>query len=177
MGNKSIEVLIVWSLNTKISSADIIDGFVVNHERAVRVFESRVCGEDRVVWLHDGGSDLWCRVHAEFEFALFAVVHRQSLHEQSTKPRTGTTAEGVENEEALQPRAVVRNSSQLVKDLIDKLLAYSVVTSCVVVGCIFFTGDHLIWVEETSVWPSSDFVDNIRFEIAVDGSWDIFAIA
>ncbi len=32
--------------------ADVIDGFVVNHERTVAVLESGVRGQDRVVRLH-----------------------------------------------------------------------------------------------------------------------------
>jgi hypothetical protein len=48
------------------------------------------------------------------------------------------------------------------------------VTSGEVVGGIFLSGDELLRVEELSVGTSSDFIDDGRFKIEEDGSWDVF---
>ena len=72
---------------------------------------------------------------------------------------------------------MVCNSSDLVKDLIDQFLADGVVTTSVVVASILLARDHLIRVEERSIGASPDLIDDVGLEIAVDGSWDIFAVA
>ena len=35
LSDESVQVLVVWSLNSKVSSADVVDSFVVDHEGAV----------------------------------------------------------------------------------------------------------------------------------------------
>ena len=64
--NQAIQVLIVGSLDAQVATANVIDGFVVDHETAIRVLESRVSGQDGVVWLNNGGSDLRSRVDTKF---------------------------------------------------------------------------------------------------------------
>ena len=82
----------------------------------------------------------------------------------------------MKDEEPLETSAVIGNTTNFVQNLIDELLANSVVTTGVVVGCIFLAGDHVLGVEEATVGASADFIDDIGLEIAVDGSWDIFAL-
>lgn len=141
------------------------------------MLEGSVGGEDGVVWLNNRSSDLRSGVHAELELALLAVVDRQTLHEESTETRTRTTAKGVEDKETLETRAVVGNTANLVQDLVDELLADSVVTTSIVVGSILLASDHLVWVEKVLVGTSANLVDNVWLEIAVDGAGHIFAVA
>ncbi len=42
----------VVPFNVDVPPADVVDGFVVNHERAVRVLQRRVRRQDRIIWLH-----------------------------------------------------------------------------------------------------------------------------
>jgi hypothetical protein len=107
LSDQAVQVLVVGTLNAEVAAADVIDGLVVNHEGAVGVLEGGVGGEDRVVGLDNGGGDLGRRVDTELELALLAVVDREALHEEGTETGTGTTTEGVEDEEALETRAVV----------------------------------------------------------------------
>lgn len=133
MSNEAVQVLVVWSLDSKVSATDVIDGFVVDHETAVGMLEGCVRSEDRVIGLHNRGSDLRSRVHAEFELALLAVVDRETLHQQRAESRSSTAAERVEHQEALKARAVVGNTSNLVQHLVDELFANSVVSTCIIV--------------------------------------------
>jgi hypothetical protein len=135
-----------------------------------------VSGENGVVWLNNGVGDLRGRIDGELQLALLAVVDGQTLHEQRTETRACATTEGVEDEEALKTGAVVGNTADLVEDLIDELLANSVVTTGVVVGRIFLASDHVLGVEEGSVGASADLINNIGLEIAVDGTGNIFAL-
>lgn len=50
-------------------------------------------------------------------------------------------------------------------------------TTGIVVGRIFLACDHLLRVKEVSIGSGANFIDDIGFEIAVDGSGDIFALA
>jgi hypothetical protein len=46
LSNESVQVGVGGSLDVEVSSADVIDGFVVEHNSNISVFEERVGGED-----------------------------------------------------------------------------------------------------------------------------------
>ena len=134
-------------------------------------------GQDGVVGLNHRGGIGRSRVDTEFQLGLFAVVNRQSLHQQGAESRTRAATKGVEDQEALQTGAIVRNTTDFVEHLINHLLSNGVVATGVVVRSILLACDHLFRVEETAVRSSADLVDNVRLEIAVDGSRDISSLA
>ena len=177
LSNKAVQVLVVGALKAEVSAADIVDGLVVDHEGAVRVLEGGVGGEDGVVGLDNGGGDLRGGVDAELELALLAVVDGETLHEEGTETGTGTTTEGVEDEESLKTGAVVGNTADLVENTLNQLLANGVVTTSIVVRGIFLSGDHVLGVEQGAVGAGADLVDDIGLQVGVDGTGDIFALA
>ena len=71
-----IQVGVAWPLYVKISSADIVDRLIVDHERAVAVLESCVRAQGGVVGLHHGGGHLRSWVDAELQLRLLPVVDR-----------------------------------------------------------------------------------------------------
>nr|ACN31580.1 unknown [Zea mays] len=176
LGNQAVEVLVAGAFNTEVAAADVVDGLVVNHETAVGVLKGSVGGEDRVVGLNNGGGVLRSRVDAEFQLGLLAVVNGQTLHQESTKTGTGTTTEGVEDQETLETGAVVGNTADLVEDLVDHLLADGVVTTGIVVRGILLASDHVLGVEKTAVGTGADLIDNIGLKVAVDGARNVLAL-
>ena len=42
LGNESVQVGVGWSLNIEISSTDIINGFVIDHDSDISMLEERV---------------------------------------------------------------------------------------------------------------------------------------
>jgi len=80
--DQSVQVGVGWSFNVEVSSADVVDSFVVNHESAVGVFKGGVSGQDGVVWLDDGGGDLWGWVDGEFELGFLSVVDGETFHKE-----------------------------------------------------------------------------------------------
>jgi len=173
--NESVQVGVGGSLDVQVSSADVVDGLVVDHEGAVRVLEGGVRGEDTVVWLNDGGRDLRGRVDGELELGLLAVVDGESLHKKRSKAGTGTATEGVEDQKALKTSALIGELSDSVEHEIDDLLTNGVVATGVVVSGILLAGDQLLGVEELSVGAGSDLVDDGGLEIDKDGSGDVLA--
>lgn len=177
LSNETVKVLIVRSFQPKVSATDIINGLVVYHERTVGMLKSSMCSKDRIVGLNNGCCGLGGRVDTELQLALLAIVNRKTLHEKSTKARSCATTKRVENKESLETRAIIRNTSNLVQDLINQLLADSVVATSVVVGGILLASNHLLWVEETAVCTSADLINYIWLKIAVNGTRNIFALA
>ena len=49
LSNQSVQVGVGWSFNVEVSSADVVDSLVVNHEGTVRVLEGGMGSEDGVV--------------------------------------------------------------------------------------------------------------------------------
>jgi hypothetical protein len=133
--------------------------------------------KNRVVWLNNGCCGLWSRVDAEFQLALLAIVDGQTLHEESTESRSSSATERVEDEEALESRAVVCNTANLVQNLINEFLANSVVATSVIVGGILLASNHMLRVEKTAVGTSSDLIHDIGLKVAVNGARNIFALA
>merc|ERR1712071_429825 len=173
--DESIQVGVGGSLDVQVSSADIVDGFVIDHESAVRVLQGGMRGQNTVVWLDDSGGDLRGWVDGEFELGLLSVVDGESLHKQRSESRTGTTAETVEDEESLETSTLIGQLSDSVEHEVDDLLTDGVVSSGVVVSGILLTGDQLLRVEELSVGSSSDLIDYGGLEIDKYGSRDVLA--
>ena len=173
LGNESVQVGVGWSLDIEVSSADIINGFVIDHDSDISVLEERVGGEDGVVWLNNGGGDLWGWVDGETELGFLTVVNGKSLEEERSKSGTGSSTDGVEDEETLETSALIGELSDSVEAEINDFLTNGVMSSGEVVGGILFTGDELLWMEELSVGSGSDLIDNGWLEIEEDSSWDV----
>jgi hypothetical protein len=174
LGNESVQVGVGWSLDIEISSADIINGFVINHNRDISVLKEGMSGEDGVVWLNNSGGDLWGWVDGESELGFLTVIDGKSLEEERSETGTGSSTDGVENEETLETSALIGKLSDSVEAEINNFLTNGVMSSGEVVGSIFFTGDELLWMEQLSVSSGSDLIDDGWFEIEEDSSWDVF---
>ena len=55
LSDESVQVGVSGSLDVEVSSADIIDGFVIKHNGNISVFEERVSREHGVVRFNDSG--------------------------------------------------------------------------------------------------------------------------
>jgi len=175
LSNKSVQVGVSGSFDVELSSADIVDSFVVEHDSDVSVFKEGVSGQDGVVRFNDGSGDLGTGVDGETELGLLTVINGKSFEEERSETGSGTTTDSVEDHESLETGTVISELSDSVKGKIDDFLTDGVVTSGEVVGSIFFTGDKLFGVEELSVGTSSYFIDDGRFEIKEDRSGDVLS--
>jgi len=175
LGDESVQVGVGGSLDVEVTTADIVDGFVVEHDGDIGVLKERVSGEHGVVRLNDSGGDLGRGVHSEAELGLLAVVNGESLEEERAETGAGTTTDGVEDEEALETSALIGELSDTVEAEINNLLTDGVVTTGEVVGGILLTRDELLGVEELSVGAGTDLIDDGRLEIEEDSAGDVLA--
>ena len=114
----------------------------------------------QVVWLNNGSGDLWGWVDGETELGFLTVIDGKSFEEEGTKTRSGTTTDGVEDNETLETSALIGKFSDSIETKINDFFTDSVMSSGEVVGSIFFTGDELLWMEELSVGTGSNLIDN-----------------
>ena len=73
--NEPVQVGVGGSLDVQVPSADVIDGFIVDHEGTVGVLKGGVGGQDRVVGLDHCGGDLGSRVDGELQLRFLSVVN------------------------------------------------------------------------------------------------------
>lgn len=85
--------------------------------------------QDGVVRFDDRAGQLGSRVHAKLEFRLLAIVGGEVFQQESAEPGTGSTTEGVEDEETLKSGAVVSQTTELFHYGVDKLLSDGVMTT------------------------------------------------
>ena len=129
LGDETVQVGEAGGRNSQPLLADVVNSFVIHHERAVGVFEGGVGRQNGVVGLNDGVGHRGRGVHAELELGLLAIVRRQTLENEGTETGTGSTTEGVEDEEALKTVTVVCKTANLLHDGVDHFLAHRVVTT------------------------------------------------
>ena len=163
LSNESVQVGVGGSLNIEVSSADIVDGFIIKHNSDISVLEEGVGSEDSVVRLNDSSRDLRRRIDGETELRLLTIVDWESFEKEGTKTWTSTTTDSVEDEETLETSTLIGKLSDSVKTEVDNFFTNGVVTTSKVVGGIFLTRDELFRMEELSVGTSTNFIDNSWF--------------
>jgi hypothetical protein len=173
LGNESVQVGVGWSLDIEVSSADIIDGLVIKDDSDIGVLKKGVSGEDGVVWLDNGGGDLWGWVDGETELGLLSVIDGKSLEKERSETGSGTSTDGVEDEETLETSALIGELSDSIEAEIDDFLTNGVMSSGEVVGGVLLSGDELLWMEELSVGTSSNLINDGWLKIKHDSSWDV----
>jgi len=174
LGHQSVEVGVGGSLDIQLSSADVVDGFVVQHDGHIGVFQQGVSGQDGVVRFHNGSGYLGRGVHSEAQLGFLAVVHGKSFQEEGSESGSSSSTDGVEDHEALETSTVVSQLPDSVEAQVNDFLTNGVVTSGEVVGSIFLSADQLFGVEQLSVGAGPDFIDDGGFQIQEDTSGDVF---
>jgi len=175
LSNQPVQVGVGGTLDVQVTSADVVDSLVVDHEGAVGVLKGGMGGEDGVVGLNNSGGDLGGGVDGELELGLLSVVYAQPLHKEGGESGSGTATEGVEDEESLETSALISQLPDPVEDEIHDLLTDGVVTTGVVVGGILLTGDELLGVEELAVSSGTDLIDYSWLEIDEHGTGNVLA--
>ena len=74
----------------------------------------------------------------------------------------------MEDEEALESWALIRQLADTIKDKIHNFFANGVVSSGIVVGSIFLASDQLFRMEELAIGSSSNLINHSGFKIDKD---------
>ena len=175
--DEPVKVGVRGALDVQGPAADVVDGFVVEHDGDVGVLQEGVGGQHGVVGFNNRGGDLGGGVDREPELGLLAVVDGQALQEEGAETGAGTTADSVEDHEALEAGAVVRELADAVEAQVHDFLADGVVTTREVVRRIFLAGDKLLGVEQLAVRAGAHFINHGGLEIEENATGHVLARA
>jgi len=173
--NKSVKIGVGWSLDIKGSSAHIVKGFIIQTESTVSMLQKGMGRKYVVVWFDDSSGNLRSRSDGERKLGLSSVVNGKSLKKKRSKSGSTSTTSGMEDKEALKTGTVISQLSDSVKNKVNNFLTNGVVTTGIIIGSIFLTGDQLLRVVKLSISTSSDFIKWSRFKIKEDRSWDVLS--
>jgi len=171
--DQMVKITVGWGGELKGSEADIIKGFVINAHDLIGVFDKLMDREGGVIWLNDGIRDLWGRHDGESGHDSIWVLFSNLGDEEGSHTGSGTTTEGVSDLETLEAIATFGFLSDNIKDGVDELSTFGVMTLGPVVTGTGLSEDEVIRSEELTEWSSSDGVHGSWFEIHEDGSWNI----
>lgn len=110
LGNQAVEVFVRRPGDIEVTATDIVDGFIVDEECAVRVLNGAMGRKNSIVGLNNSRAGARRRVDGELKLGLLAVLGSKALQHQGTESRAGTATERVEDEESLERLAVVLNT-------------------------------------------------------------------
>jgi len=175
LSDETIEIGVGGTLDVQVTTADVVQGLVVDLVGDVGGLQKGLDAQDGVVGLDDSGGNLGAGPHGEGDLGLLAVVNTEALHHQRTKTGSGTATDGVVDHEALETGALVGQLTNAIEDKVDNLLTDGVVTTGVVVGGIFLTGDQLLGMEQLTISSGADLVNDGGLEIDEDGTGDMLA--
>ena len=173
--NQSVEIGVSWTFNVQVASADVINSFIVNHECTVRVLQSSMGCQDGVVGFNNSSSNLGGRVDRELKLRLFAIVHRQSLHQEGSESRSSASTKGMEDQKSLKAGAVISQFTNTVQDQINNLLSNGVVSPGIIVSCIFLSSHQLLRVEQSTVGSGTYFINDSGLQVDKDSSWNMLS--
>jgi len=105
--DKPVEVGVSRTLDIEGATTYVVDGLVVQEDSYISMLQKWMSGQDAVVRLHDRGGDLGRRIDSETELRFLSVVHREPLQQQASQTGTSSSADGIEDEEALETGAVI----------------------------------------------------------------------
>jgi len=175
LGDQTIQVGVGRTLNIQVAAADIVESFVIDLVGNISVLQERVDAQDSVVRLDNGGSDLRAAPHGEGDLGLLTVIDGETLHHEATKTGSGTTTDGMVDEESLKTSAVIRKLTDAVQAQVNNFLTDGVVTTGEVVGGIFLTRDQLFRVEQLTVGSGAHLIDDGGLQIDKDGSGHVLS--
>merc|ERR1740121_2261741 len=127
LGDDHVEVGVGRSVDVELLLADAVERLVIEKDRHLSVVEEPVRGE------HGG------RVDLEADLGLLAVVDGNSLKDERSETGSGTTSNGVVDDESLDVLGVVNKFSESVVNLVEDLLSHGVVSTGEVVGGILLS--------------------------------------
>lgn len=114
--------------------------------------------KNRIIWLNNSSGDLRRRIDGKLQLGLLSIINRKTLHKKRSEARTSATTKRVEDQKALKSLAVVGDTTNAVQNWVDNFLSNSVMSASIVIGCILFPSDQLLWMEELLVCPSANLI-------------------
>lgn len=127
-------------------------------------------GKNRVVRFHDGSGNLRRRGDGKRKFTFATVVNRKTFQQETSQTRSCTSSSGVEHKETLKTCAAISKLTDAIQDVVDDFLSNGVMSTGVVVGCVFLAVDDLLRMVESAVGSRANLVADGWLQIDIDSS-------
>merc|ERR1740115_437698 len=160
-----VQITIGWCCELQGAEADVIEGLVIQQHALIGVLNQLMERQHGVVWLHHGIGDLWGWNDGEGLHNTVWVLLTHLGDEEGAHTRSSASTERVAKLEALQAITTFCLLTHDIKDGIDQLSAFCVVTLCPIVSCSGLTEDKIVWTEKLSKWTSSHTVHGTRLQV------------
>jgi len=175
LGDDSVQVGVGWLLDVQLLLADLVQSFVVKNKGHVGVVQQPMRGQKTVVWLDDARGDVGRWVDFETNLGFLSVVDGETLEDQHTHTGTGSSTNGVVDDETLDVLGVIDELSDSVVDDVHLLLSDGVVTTGEVVGSIFLSVDEEFWVVHSRVLGSANVIKHSWLKINTQVPWHVLS--
>ena len=173
--NQMVQIAIGGAGQLEGTEADVVQGLVINAENLVRVLDQLMHREGGVVRLNDGIRHLGRWHNGERAHHTVGVLFPDLGHEQSAHARASTTAEGVNELEALETITGLSLFTDSVQNGVNEFSALSVVTLGPVVAGARLAEDEVVGSEELTEGTSANGVHGSRFKIHKDRAGNVAA--
>jgi len=172
-GHEVVEVTVGWGGELQGSEANVVQSFVINNHNFICVFDELMDGKGGVVRFDNGVRDLWGWEHGERAHHSVWVFLADLGDEKSSHTGSGSSSEGVGDLESLKAVTSFCFLADNIKNGVNQLSTFGVVTFGPVVSRTSLSEDEVIWSEKLSERSSTDGVHGSWLEIHEDRTRNI----
>merc|ERR1719295_1206369 len=155
--------------------ADFINGLVVQNNRNLGMIQQPMRSQQSIVWLHNACRDRRRWIHFKSKLRFLPVINSNPLQNKGTETRSSSSSHRVVHHKSLDIIAIIHQLPQPIIHFVDHLLSHSVVTAGKVVGCVFFSRQQKVRVENGGIFAVLHIVNHIRLQIHHQVSWHILS--
>merc|ERR1719458_2058792 len=174
-GHEMVKITIGWGGQLEGSEADIVEGLVINAHNIIGVLDKLMDGEGGVVGLDDGIGHLGGWHDGESAHLSVGVLFTNLGDEKGAHAGSSATTEGVGDLEALKAVTALSLLTDDIKDGIDELSTFGVVTLGPVVTGTSLAEHEVVGTEELTERSGSDGVHSAGLKIHEDSARHIAA--
>jgi len=172
-GHEMVKITVGGGGELEGSEADIVEGLVVNAHNIIGVLDELMHGEGGVVGLNDGVRDLGGGHNREGAHLSVGVLFTDLGDQESSHTGSGTTTEGVGDLESLEAIATFSFLTADIKDGVDELSTFGVVTLGPVVTGTGLSEDEVVRSEELTERSGTDGIHGSGLKVHEDGAGDV----
>merc|ERR1719440_801798 len=169
-GHEMVEVAVCRGRQLQRSEAYVIQCFVVEAEREVRILHQLVDGERAIIRFHDCVTYLRRRNDRVRAHHAVRVLLPDLRYEKSAHASAGATAKGVCHLKSLEAIATLGLLTDHIQHGIDELGALSVVPLGPVISCARLSEDEIVGTEELAERTGTHRIHGSRLKVHQDGA-------
>ena len=168
-----VQVAVSGGSELQGAEADVVESLVVQGEALVGVLHELVDGESGIVGLHHGIRHLRGRDDGERGHHTIGVLLADLGDQQSSHTRACSTTHRVSHLEALEAVARLGFLADYVKNRVNQLSSFGVVSFCPVVSGSGLAEHEVVRTEELAEWSGTDRIHRAGLQVHQDSTRNV----